>query len=121
MSKIEYSWILKENSLFSFTIFFLLEKKLILETSTFVQNYIISVAAAKALGSLLHFDIADGQAAHKTIGFNPAHTKKVCKLKLQLPRPLNPKPGSGSYSVIITRIGTRSYFETGYRTGPRNS
>jgi hypothetical protein len=97
-----------------------LGKRLILETSTFLQNNLISVAAAKLLGSLLHFDIGDGQAAHKMIGFT-IPTKKCAYLKPHFPRPLNPKPGSGRYSVSITRIGTRSYFETGYRTGPRNS
>jgi hypothetical protein len=78
MSKIEYSWILKENSLFSFTIFF--SWKFFLETSTFLQNNIISVAAAKVLGSLLHFDIADGQAALKMIGFT-LPTKKSVNIK----------------------------------------
>ncbi len=55
MSKIE---ILKKKLFLSQ--FFLLEKEIILETSTFLQNNIISVTIAKALGSLLHFDIVDG-------------------------------------------------------------
>jgi hypothetical protein len=55
MSKIE---ILKKKLFLSQ--FFLLEKEIILETSTFLQNNIISVTIAKALGSLLHFDIANG-------------------------------------------------------------
>ncbi len=97
-----------------------MEKRLILETSTFLQNNLISVAAARLLGSLLHFDIGDGQATHKMIGFT-IPTKKSVHIKAAFPRPLNPKPGSGRYSVSITRIGTKSYFETGYRTGPRNS
>jgi hypothetical protein len=54
----EYSWIVKKK-IVSFIIFFL-GKKIILETSTFLQNNIISVTTAKALGSLLHFDIVDG-------------------------------------------------------------
>ncbi len=59
-----------------------------LETSTFLQNNIISVAAAKVLGSLLHFDIADGQAALKIIGFT-LPTKKSVHIKphFQYPKP----------------------------------
>ncbi len=51
-----------------------------METSTFLQNNIFSVAAAKVLGSLLHFDIADGQAALKMIGFT-LPTKKSVNIK----------------------------------------
>ncbi len=38
----------------------------------------------------------------------------MCIKKPHFPRLLNPKPGSGRYSVSITRIGTRSDFQTGF-------
>jgi hypothetical protein len=56
--------------------FFLLEKKInFWKLQHFYKIIEISVAAAKVLGSLLHFDIADGQAAQKMIGFYPTHKK----------------------------------------------